>query len=250
MLSHFKNYAQLGRSPHHRLPATVPGDVLTDLQRAGVTGDPYFNHTWRAAEFVEAWNTGYFVYTKQFAPPPASSVVHLLVLEGVRMGAMVHLNGNFIGNTSDQFIRYTYPLQPSDLVANNTLSITFGSGLLLPTGGRFTFAGQIDWAPVMPTRDPTTSGARFGTGERSTFGFAVWKSVYLLPVPQSTAAISHFVPHTFYGRAGEHPTELLADGAHGGFVIRAMVQLWLPPAGGAGFGQGQVGVVAVQGNWQ
>lgn len=29
------------------LPATVPGDILTDLQRAGRTPDPYFNSTWK-----------------------------------------------------------------------------------------------------------------------------------------------------------------------------------------------------------
>jgi hypothetical protein len=38
--------------------ATVPGDVLSDLQRANVTPDPYFNVTWTDPAFVAVWNTG------------------------------------------------------------------------------------------------------------------------------------------------------------------------------------------------
>lgn len=44
--------------PRGPLGATVPGDVLTDLQRGGVTPDPYFNVTWTDPAFVAIWNTG------------------------------------------------------------------------------------------------------------------------------------------------------------------------------------------------
>ena len=54
----------------------------------------------------------------------------------------------------------------------------------------------------------------------------IWKSVYLLPVAPATAAITHFLPHTFY--AGGHPTTILADGAHAGFDMRCTVRLWAP----------------------
>jgi len=33
--------------------------------------------------------------------------------------------------------------------------VSFGAELGIATGGRFTVSDQIDWAPVMPTRDPT-----------------------------------------------------------------------------------------------
>jgi hypothetical protein len=48
------------------LAATVPGDILTDLQRAGRTPDPYFNSTWKQPDFVQAWNEGVWTYSTSF----------------------------------------------------------------------------------------------------------------------------------------------------------------------------------------
>ena len=37
------------------LAATVPGDILTDLQNAKRAPDPYWNTTWREPQFVATW---------------------------------------------------------------------------------------------------------------------------------------------------------------------------------------------------
>ena len=37
------------------LAATVPGDILSDLQRAKRAPDPYWNTTWREPTFVAMW---------------------------------------------------------------------------------------------------------------------------------------------------------------------------------------------------
>ena len=37
------------------LAATVPGDILTDLQKAKRAPDPYWNTTWREPAFVATW---------------------------------------------------------------------------------------------------------------------------------------------------------------------------------------------------
>jgi len=90
----------------------------------------------------------------------------LLVLEGVRNGAMVSLNGEALGNATDQFLRYIYPvtLKPS----GNVLSLCFGAALKINTAGRYTRSGQSDWAPAMVTHDPVVP-------TRTTFGFGIWK---------------------------------------------------------------------------
>ena len=88
---------------------------------------------------------------------------------------------------------------------------------------------MIDWAPRMPTMDHFTN--------RSTFGFGIWKSVYLLFVQE--AAITQFVPHTFY--AGDHPTELLTDSNHSGFRVRARAEIYSPSGG--------KGQLTVTGEW-
>ena len=93
------------------LPAQVPGDILSDLQRAGRAPDPYFNLTWRQPEYVALWNTGTWTYRKSFiTPASAASAKQLLVFDGIRMGAVVTLNGHWLFNATNQFQRYSVPL--------------------------------------------------------------------------------------------------------------------------------------------
>ena len=198
------------------LPARVPGDILTDLQRAGRLPDPYFNVSWRRPDFVDCWNTGLWTYTRTFSTPNAGTAQHLLVFDGIRMGAVVSLNGHWLFNASNSFLRYSLPLTAGNFKQDgsaNVLNVTFGAELGIDCGGRFTLSSQIDWAPRMTTNDSFTG--------RSTFGFGIWRSVYLVPVPD--AAITQLVVHTYY--AGDHPTVPLSKTMHAGFrvVVRAEV---------------------------
>jgi beta-mannosidase len=215
--------------------ATVPGDILTDLQRAGRIPDPYWNTSWREPPFIAAWNEGSWRYSKSFTSPaaagPAAGQDALLCFDGVLMGATLALNGEpltttinpLLGNVTgaaDQFLRYVFPvghmLRPAG--ASNLLTATFGveedDRLPGTSGGRFTFSTGIDWAPQMLTHD------RQG---RPTFGFGLWKSVYLLPLPHGLA-LTHLVPLTFY--AGGHPTSRLSDTDHAGFVVNITIDLY------------------------
>ena len=96
---------------------TVPGDIITDLQRAGRVKDPYWNITWRDPSFISAWNTGVWTYSKTFpwAPAGAAGGALLLVFDGVKMGAMITLNGARLGNATDEWRRYVFPLNSSQL---------------------------------------------------------------------------------------------------------------------------------------
>jgi beta-mannosidase len=227
--------------------ATVPGDILSDLQRAGRLPDPYWNTSWREPAFIAAWNNGSWRYSKRFAaPPPAAAPATdevLLCFDGVLMGATLQLDGQplsvttdpVLGNVTgatDQFLRYAFPVgsllrrqRPSTGssgagnggAGSHVVSATFGAALNEhpgTSGGRFTFSTAIDWAPRMLTHD------RQG---KSTFGFGLWKSVYLLPVPHGLA-ITHLVPSTFY--AGGHPTSRLSDERHAGFVVNVTLELY------------------------
>ena len=146
------------------------------------------------------------------ASSAGSGATTMLVFDGIRMGAMIELNGKFLGNASNQFQRYVFKLGADAFVqqssvpqsstprtnaagshtlggappsaatmdttttatTTNTLKITFGAELGIPLGGRNTFANQIDWAPTMLTYDKTTCDTHYC---RSTFGFGIWKSV-------------------------------------------------------------------------
>lgn len=198
-VAHLSNSSTGAAAAGTPLPAIVPGDILTDLQRAGKIPDPYWNTSWREPSFIAAWNQGSWQYSKSFATPagPTGQEV-LLAFDGVLMGATIELNGKpltttidpLLGNVtgaSDQFLRYVFPvgrllLPPTTAAALNVLTVTFGAPQNERPGtsnGRFTFSTSIDWAPQMLTTDPSS--------HRSTFGFGLWKSVYLLPLPHGFA---------------------------------------------------------------
>ena len=233
------------------IPATVPGDIITDLQRAGKVPDPYWNTSWREPSFIAAWNTGSWQYRKTFPTPdaPADGGEVLLTFDGVFMGATLELNGErlttttepLLGNVTgaaDQFLRYTFPVARLLHAAGgpaNVLTATFGVAQNDNPGtsnGRFTFSTSIDWSPQMLTTD------REG---RATFGFGLWKSVYLLPVPGPRGvAITQVVPHTFY--AGGHPTTMLTDADHAGFDVNVTIDIFAPAPV-------QAAVVSAVGSW-
>eukprot|EP01046_Picozoa_sp_COSAG06_P036850 COSAG06_NODE_4105_length_4571_cov_3.031977_1_plen_423_part_00 len=211
--------------PGRDLNASVPGDILTDLQRAGRVPDPYYNSTWSDPSFVAAWNDGLWTYRKSFASPASvGGSPALLVFDGIRMGAMISLNGHQLGNASDQFLRYTFPVGPLLKPAGqiNELRVVFGAELGIDCQGRWTHSSQIDWSPHMP---PSTSQRGGVAAGRSIFGFAIWKSVYLLPVPECGAAVTELIVHTYY--AGGHPVSAL-DRNHSGFDVNVTAELSWP----------------------
>ena len=205
----------------------MPGDILSDLQRAGRIPDPYWNTSWREPSFIAAWNEGSWRYSKSFNSPSAGQEV-LLCFDGVLMGATFELNGkpltttinSLLGNVTgatDQFVRYVFPVGHLLRPVANVLTATFGveeNDRPGTSNGRFTFSDAIDWAPTMLTSD------RQG---KATFGFGLWKSVYLLPLPHGLA-LTHLVPLTFY--TGGHPVSRLSDSDHAGFVVNVTVDLY------------------------
>lgn len=147
------------------------------------------------------------------------------------MGAAITLNDQFLGNATNQFLRYVLPAPLASVGTQNVLAVTFGAELGIDCGGRWTYSAEIDWAPTQLTHDNVT--------KRSTFGFGIWKSVYVLSIPAGGAAISQLAPTTWY--QGGHPTTLLADDDHKGFEVHANVELLAP--------RPVAGTVSILGNW-
>ena len=232
-----------------RIDGQVPGDLLTDLQKAGVIPDPWLDLTWRTNSSL--WSDHAWTYSTQFsvtAPVLAGSSSLLLVFEGVKMGATVRVNGQSIGVVRDQFLRYTFPLNVSAVTLMpgknaNRVDVTFGDLETdgpedIPEDGRFmACTGGRDWAPYTNT---VTQSSRNTSGPARTLSKGIWKPVYIVEVPTSTVAITYLTPHTRY--LGEYPTERLVDGQHGGFTVNVTAHLWAPPGGAKGF-------LTVAGSW-
>ena len=107
--------------------ASVPGDIITDLEAASVVGDPLYERNWKTAIWdLENWTYALTFDRSAAFPPTAGLGALLLVFDGVKMGAYVSLNGVAIGSTNDQFLRYIFELPPAQLLARgNVLSVTF-----------------------------------------------------------------------------------------------------------------------------
>ena len=188
------------------VPASVPGDLLTDLQRAGVIGDPL-----REKNFLNdsLWQRHTWTYTASFGLPAealsgASGV--LLVFEGIKMGARVSVNGVALGVADDQFLRFTFPLGSAHglRATDNVLSVEFDEAI--DCHGRFmACTGGWDWAPYSHSYQ---GGARV-------FSKGIWKPVYVAFT--AAAAITHVVPQIRY--LGAYPTARLTDASHGGFSV-------------------------------
>lgn len=198
------------------IPAMVPGDLITDLQRSGLVGDPYYELNFFNSSLwhLRSWSYRTTFELRRTAPPFPRGSALTLILEGVKMGAVVVVNGVELGNATNQFLRYEIPL-PRDIVrhnAPNVLELRFVRGMELD--GRFMgCSGGWDWAPRTETWH----------GQASSFSKGVVGSVLLAFSEVNVPRITHVTPLIHY--RGEPPTTRLADGQHSGFDVRVRIHL-------------------------
>jgi beta-mannosidase len=129
--------------------ATVPGDLISDLEAAGLVGDPWLDLTWRAESHL--WDLRTWTYSRAFTAPRRGGAVWLM-FDGVKLAANVSLNGVQLGEVTSQFVRYRFDVTTLLRAGPdaNTLSVAFPP---TPTdarndAGRFMpCSGFWDWAP-------------------------------------------------------------------------------------------------------
>jgi beta-mannosidase len=217
--------------PPRRIAGSVPGDLLTDLQNAGAIPDPLFEDNFLTNASV--WAGSVWTYSKSFTVPSGRS---WLVFDGIKMGATIRVDGNFIGNATDQFRRLSFDVAPG----RHTLQVAFDPRI--DVDGRFmACTGGWDWAPYTSTYQRGGGGkSEPQTSQAATFTLGITKSVYVVnvaPPPQPTTrqphvpvAITYFVPTVFYDGVS-HPVAPLQDGRHAGFTVKAKLFLsYLSPA--------------------
>ena len=104
-------------------PAKIPGDIVTDLETSGAIGDPLYERNFKSL----LWDATAWTVTREFdaAPSVMALPTRWLVLDGVKMGAWVWFNGQFLGTTADQFLRYTFDVSATVKSTGNMLQLTF-----------------------------------------------------------------------------------------------------------------------------
>ncbi len=86
--------------------AKVPGDVYTDLWRAGAIEDPYFGRNSIKAQWVQHYE---WWYSLQFNyQQPIKDEVIEIVFEGVDYSCEVWLNGTYLGKHEGAFTKFSF----------------------------------------------------------------------------------------------------------------------------------------------
>ena len=105
--------------------AKVPGDVYTDLWRAGALDDPHFGRNSLKAKWVpekEWW------YKRQFDVPDSMKDKRIqLVFDGVDYACDVWLNGQLLGSHEGMFSKFVFDV--TDII--NFEKLRFGTNVLM-----------------------------------------------------------------------------------------------------------------------
>ena len=104
---------------------------------------------------VQWWNGASYTYSKNFsvsASKRAAASVRL-VLNSVKMGATISVNGHVLGNTTNQFLRYTFEVAPLLSNGQNTLKVRFDRLRALDARHRRLVAGEPE-PPAEGPNDP------------------------------------------------------------------------------------------------
>jgi beta-mannosidase len=150
--------------------ATVPGDLISDLQRANMIHDPLFNLTFQE----KVWDASLWTYA---SPPFDVDRIDVLqevylVFDGLKMAADVAVNNHHVGIYSDQFLRHVIPVKKHLQSTSNVVTVVFRmSNDSMNNETRWMgCSGGWDWAPYSTTN--------FIDGTR-TFSKGIIKSVYV-----------------------------------------------------------------------
>jgi len=188
------------------IQAHVPGDLWSDLLRAGLIDDPYKNMNFLSQRHVWMGNTSLvddyrevghrkWLYTTEVECPAATFASKvttnlLLAFNSAKMGAIIIWNGEEIGTVTNQFRRSVFHL-PCDSSVTQELSILFDPSI--DTHGRFmACSGGWDWAPYTRIADRRGSG----TGTLGMVGPAFVLPVQKYYIEQVVVHINNPVRHS------------------------------------------------------
>ena len=145
-------------APAYKIDAKVPGDLVSDLQRAGLIRDPLYELNFLNSSL---WHDYTWVYSTTFLlQQSAERNGHLLlVFDGIKMGAHVRVNGHLMGTVYNQFRRYEFDLNNTVLLdgAAQTLEVEF-DGSISMVGNRFS-ACTGGWVSTAQSSAPSCKPA-------------------------------------------------------------------------------------------
>jgi hypothetical protein len=190
----------------------MPDPIDPTVSRSYITETKERSRTWIYSTNVDISND----FDRR---PKTNTLTWMLILEGIKMGAEVFLNGVSLGIVQDQFLRYEF-LLPDDVLHRGVLlsngcrrhevNVSFSPSIHV--NGRFTASsGGWDWAPYVQVRDDQNT---------QMYTSGIVKPIYIVGIERF--AITHVVPKIYY--LGPYPRTPLIH-AEGDFMLDVDVHL-------------------------
>ncbi|MDW7692728.1 hypothetical protein R9C00_11660 [Flammeovirgaceae bacterium SG7u.111] len=152
-------------------PARVPGDVYTDLWKAGAIDDPYYARNSVKAQWVQQYEWWYSI---QFnVTEDISDQVLRLVFEGVDYSCDVWLNGHYLGKHEGAFSSFSFDINEALRVSKQRLEST---NMLVV---------KLDPPPQVNAKVAGKKTPWFGDYWRDLIPFGIWRPVKIV----STGAV-------------------------------------------------------------
>jgi beta-mannosidase len=126
-----------------RLPLRFPTDIHSVLLEAGKIGDPYWRDTEPSLDWIHERE---WVVTRSFELEPASGEAWTLTLPTVDCFTTIRLNGEVVGRTESQFVRYDLDVTGALRSGRNELSITFHSASAIALEQRDAFPFPLPYS--------------------------------------------------------------------------------------------------------
>ncbi|HOX05161.1 MAG TPA: hypothetical protein PK280_02075 [Planctomycetota bacterium] len=164
-------------------PATVPGNIHTDLLAAGIIPEPFYRDNEARVEWVQDRD---WVYSREFTVPKALLARDrvLLVCEGLDTLAEVRVNGRLLGKTDNMFRTWEFDAKRHLRAGRNSLEVRFRSTVPYITA-------RHQRRPVPQWRGPEKplSGSNWIRKEQCNYGWdwgphmvtsGIWRPIRLL----------------------------------------------------------------------
>ncbi len=190
LLYHFEHGTQAIHTPADLLaseltpiPATVPGNVEIDLQRAGILPDPFVGDNIRLLrpfEFHEWW------YRREFTPPGDYAGQRVeLVFEGLDTFATLWINGQPVGQSANMLVPHRFEVT-GRVRAGQANEIVLRLDSAMAEASRRTYdAGTLSWEHRWEGLYVRKAAHMWGWDILPRLVSAgIWRPVYLQTVPE------------------------------------------------------------------